>query len=383
MKTALFLILLLSIFFRGYRLADVPPSLSLDEVSIGYNAYSILQTGKDEYGTSFPLILRAYDDWRPALYVYLVIPFVRFFGLNAVSVRLPSVILSVLTVFATYHLIAELFKKQEKVHQLALFGTFLLAISPWHIYLSRLGHEVNAGLAFTIFALLFFVRRQFTFSAFFFGLSFISYQAEKIFVPVLLLGMFFIFRGDVKKAGKRIVLSFLVGAMIVIPFLLVTISPNALIRLKGVSVYESERGRFEDYAKILAKSHEKNDFIGKLIYNRRILEGQIYIENYLAHYSPTWLFTNRSDEPHKTPNIGLLFIWKLPFILFGIFALIRGKVEKSVAFFLMFWAIVAPLPATFASGAPHAMRSYTFLPLWQILTVLGIFFVYREFLFYP
>src|SRR3989344_1445540 len=138
----LLLIILLASFLRLNSLNSVPPSASVDEVSIGYNAYSILQTGKDEYGAKFPIILRAYDDWRPALYVYLVVPFVKLFGLSVFAVRFPSVILSVLTVVATYFLTKELFKNSLKIPEVA---SLLLAIYPWHIYISRLGHEVNAG----------------------------------------------------------------------------------------------------------------------------------------------------------------------------------------------------------------------------------------------
>ena len=52
----LILIVLLSVFFRFYKLAENPPSLNWDEVSHGYNAYSILKTGKDEWGKTFSLI---------------------------------------------------------------------------------------------------------------------------------------------------------------------------------------------------------------------------------------------------------------------------------------------------------------------------------------
>src|SRR3990170_6255987 len=154
-------IVFIAIFFRFFLLGNVPPSASLDEASVGWNAYSILKTGGDEYGSKFPLLLRAYDDWRPALYAYTVIPFVQIFDLNVVSVRLPSVILSVLTVVGVYFLVRKLFGQEvksitanagsrcggtiqnSKVEIIALFSTFLLAISPWHIYISRLGHEAN------------------------------------------------------------------------------------------------------------------------------------------------------------------------------------------------------------------------------------------------
>src|SRR3989344_2585584 len=170
-KTVVFLsIFIIAGFLRVWNLNSVPPSPSLDEVSIGWNAYSISKTGADEYGEKFPLLLRAYDDWRPALYVYLVIPFLKVFGLSTFAVRFPSIVLSLLSVATTYFLIKLLFaktndKKNTLVEPLALLTMFLLAISPWHIYLSRLGHEVNAGLAFFLFALTFFFMKKIPMSA--------------------------------------------------------------------------------------------------------------------------------------------------------------------------------------------------------------------------
>ena len=117
MKKDLFFILLgivlISSFLRLYHLQSVPPQPTVDEVSIGWNAYSILKTGADEYGNKFPVLLRAYDDWRPALYTYMVVPFVSIFGLDVFAVRLPSVILSILTIFAVYFLVKELFKESK------------------------------------------------------------------------------------------------------------------------------------------------------------------------------------------------------------------------------------------------------------------------------
>src|SRR3989338_5729993 len=110
----LFLVILLSLFLRIYKIDTVPPSASLDEVSIGWNAYSLLQTGRDEYGYQFPILLRAYDDWRPALYVYSVIPSVAIFGLTPFAVRLPSVLFSILMVFSTYLLTVYLVQRFSK-----------------------------------------------------------------------------------------------------------------------------------------------------------------------------------------------------------------------------------------------------------------------------
>src|SRR3989344_4228507 len=102
------IILIIAAALRLWHLGSVPPSLSLDEVSIGYNAYSILKTGTDEYGYRFPLLLRAYDDWRPASYAYMVMPFVWLFGLSVWAVRLPAALLGTAVIGGTYLLVREM-----------------------------------------------------------------------------------------------------------------------------------------------------------------------------------------------------------------------------------------------------------------------------------
>src|SRR5579883_434909 len=107
-------ILVVAFFFRFYNLALVPPSASLDEATIGWNAYSLLHTGHDEYGYHLPILLRAYDDYRPALYVYLVIPFIKLFGLSVLSVRMPSVIMSLATVAMSFFLVKSMLFQYKK-----------------------------------------------------------------------------------------------------------------------------------------------------------------------------------------------------------------------------------------------------------------------------
>src|SRR5947207_14357251 len=85
---ALIVILLIGAFFRFFQISSIPPSPSVDEVALGYNAYSILHTGKGVYGKFFALVLRAYDDYRPALYVYLIIPFIMLFNLTLLAFRM-------------------------------------------------------------------------------------------------------------------------------------------------------------------------------------------------------------------------------------------------------------------------------------------------------
>ena len=91
-KICLTFIIFLALALRLYRLAEFPTGLNADEAAIGYNAYSLLETGKDEFGHPWPINFQSFNDWKPGLYFYLVLPLVKILGLNEWAVRLPSAI---------------------------------------------------------------------------------------------------------------------------------------------------------------------------------------------------------------------------------------------------------------------------------------------------
>ena len=105
--------LVVGIFLRFYRLGGIPDSLNWDEVSWGYNAYSILKTGHDEHGAFMPLSFKAFGDYKQPVYVYLTSLSVGLFGLNPFSVRFSSAFLGVLTIPFVWLLVFELFKKEK------------------------------------------------------------------------------------------------------------------------------------------------------------------------------------------------------------------------------------------------------------------------------
>src|SRR3990167_3084838 len=94
---ALLFIILLSVFLRFYKLGSYP-ALNADEAAIGYNAFSLLETGKDEHGNPWPVHFQSFNDYKPGLYFYIVLPFVKFLGLNEWAVRIPGAFLGTLTV---------------------------------------------------------------------------------------------------------------------------------------------------------------------------------------------------------------------------------------------------------------------------------------------
>src|SRR3989338_825512 len=143
-------ITLIGFLFRVWNITNTPPSLNWDEVSHGYNAYSILKTGHDEWGIRFPLIFRAFGDYKLPLYIYLTTPMIAIFGLNTFSVRLVSVLAGTIAIPLIYLLTNELFKnkKENNSYNHGILAMLLLAFLPWHIFLSRAAFEANLALTF-------------------------------------------------------------------------------------------------------------------------------------------------------------------------------------------------------------------------------------------
>ena len=226
-KYALLVIILIAAFLRLYRLESVPPSLYWDEVSLGYNAYSILRTGHDEYGRFLPLTnFAAFGDYKPPGYIYATVPSIAIFGLNEFAIRFPSAFFGILTVLLTYLLTKKLFEKSNvsghpfdklrmtlspskgqlsvvKGEAIALLSAFFLAISPWHLQFSRGAFEANLGLFFSTLGIYLFLRfaKDNTLWIFFSVLSFLAamytFTGQRLFVPFILLVLAIQFRKQI------------------------------------------------------------------------------------------------------------------------------------------------------------------------------------------
>lgn len=371
----LILIIFLAIVLRFWQLGNVPPSPDWDEASLGYNAYSIMETGRDEYGQLFPLILRSFDDYKPGFYAYLTIPFIKLFGLGVLAVRLPSAIFGILTVLATYFLVKELFQRKD----LALLSSFLLAISPWHIQFSRIAFESNVGLAFNVFIILFFLKalRQPWFlvlSSFFAGLNIYMYQGEKVFTPLIVLTLVVIFRQRLLQISKKYILtSTLVGLILIMPFLLYILTEKqAFLRARGVSVFSDQTPFLARTVERLKADNNRGDIIGLVLDNRRVTYLFTIVGGYFSHFDFNWLFITGDETRHHVPNMGLLYLWEFPFLILGIYKLIFGQFDKRVKIVLLSWFLITPIPAMITTGVPHAVRTLNFLPTFQIFTAIGI-----------
>lgn len=381
MKTKLLLLIILFIasVLRLYQLGAVPVSPDWDEAALGYNAYSIIQTGKDEYGKSFPVVLQSFADYKPALYVYLAIPTIATFGLNTFAVRLPSALFGIATVFATYLLVYELFKRKD----LALLSAFLLAISPWHIQFSRVAFEANIGVALNVFALVLFFKGLkkpylLSFSAAIFSLSFYIYQSQKVFTPLFVLMLILVYRKELFAVTKKyLIAAFLVGFFVALPMLsLIITDKQTLARAKGVSILSVATPYSKTEMQKYLQDKENHNYFGAILHQRYLVGAKEIVSGYLAHYNLKWLFITGDLERHHAPGMGLLYLWELPFLLIGLYILMFGYFPIKTKIFLFLWFFLVPVPASITFDVPHAVRTLNFLPTFQIITALGLITAY-------
>ena len=256
-KVILLLIILIASFLRLYQLDINPPSLNWDEVSHGYNAYSILKTGADEYGNKLPISIRSFGDYKAPLYEYLIVPSIYFFGLNEFSVRFPNVLFGALSVFIIFFLVCEILQafSKKNAEQVALLSAFFLAISPWHLQFSRYAHEGTLGLFFFILGLLLFFKgiknfKILIFSSLSFILSIYSYHSFRLLVPLTFILMGIFFYKDLIKKWQIVFISIMVFAVFASPIYLgLLTSQESSSRLSMVTIF----GQSES----LAKSSER------------------------------------------------------------------------------------------------------------------------------
>lgn len=137
-KIIFLIILLLAIFLRTYKIETIPNGMHVDEVGMAYDAYTLQEYGVDRYLNKLPVYMINYGGGQSALYTYTTAILIKLLGNNLISIRLPAVIFSVLSIICIYKMV-----KKFKGHKSALLVMFLFTIMPWHIMQSRWGLDCN------------------------------------------------------------------------------------------------------------------------------------------------------------------------------------------------------------------------------------------------
>ncbi len=370
------LILFIVVFagiLRFWHLTQVPPALNSDEVAIGYNAYSILTTGRDEYGTPYPTLFRSFDDYKMPVYVYLVAGSMKLFGFGDFAVRFPSALFGTLTIFVTYLLVRILFKKES----LAVAAAFLLAVSPWAIHFSRSGYEANVAVFFIVLGVYLFLKQRWWLlvSSLSLSVAIWTYLTPRIFVPLLALGLGVIYRKELWKQKYFVLGAIFIAIVFLWPIARMTISPEGQMRAAGVSAFANpdDRKRYAVRSLLDTTSGQK---LFTVFDNRRISYVITFLRGYFAHFDPNFLFLDKSIEKYRAPDAGLLYLFELPLLFIGGYMLIRNRSKSTSAIF--WWMIVSPVAAACTLQLPHPVRTLVFLPTFQIVSAVGLVMIWNR-----
>ncbi len=345
--TYLFLtiIVLASVVTRFYKLGKVPVGFTWDEAAVGYNAYTILHWGKDEWGKTLPITFKSFGDDKNPAHVYLTAPFVGIFGLNEWATRASSAFFGVLLVFISFFLAKTLFKSRT----IGLITALFLSISPFNIQFSRFNHELNFAVFFFMAGIYLFFKGlrkknwMVILSFVFLGLDLLTYQSAKVVTPILVILLIIL---NIKKLLK-VKKYFIAGLVIYLLFVsLLFIKPQLLggARLKQTS----------------------------------IAEPKVVLARYFEYFSPKFLFVSGDDNPrHSIQTVGTFYWLDLPLLIIGLLVVLwRLFVKKDTKMlFLLTWVFLAPLPGAASSSLPHVSRAMFITGSWLMISALGAYTV--------
>ena len=377
-NTILALIVCVAVFLRFSQLANNPPSLTWDEVAWGYNAYSLGINAHDEFGKFLPITyLESFGDFKPPLYAYLSILPVMLFGLTEFSTRFASAFFGVLTVIMTFFLTRRIFAENKKRDVIAFLSAGILAISPWHILLSRAAFEANVASFFIVFGVFLFLealkeskKRLLVVSLISFVLSMYAFNTARIVVPILVLTLvLFNWKYLIFKIRRETIIAVLVFTLLFLPLFLFLLTPQARLRFNEVNIF-SDASVIERTNQEIA--NDSRSLLSKVVHNRRFTYGVEYIKHYFDNLSPSFLFIKGDGNPKfSIQDVGQLYLWELPFLVFGGLMLFRKK--EGFWYVLPLWLVIGIIPAGSARETPHALRIEAVIPTLQILVAYGLF----------
>lgn len=340
-KIILIIICLIFILTRIYKISEIPVSVYWDEASIGYNAYSVIQTGKDEWGNALPIHFRAFGEFKLPVYIYTVAGFVNLFGLNELTVRIPAVLYSLGVVILTYLLAKQLFSNIK----IALLSSFIISISPWLFIFSRTGYEATSGLAFYLLAIYLFIKKDksywyILFSILSFILSAYSYNSFRVITPLTILILVIYKIRFLLKSWEHSILPILISVIVlffsIIPIYRLYKYDAGVVRLQAVSANNGTM-----------------------------------VKNYLSHFSLSFLFLKGDGNPRsQQPGFGQLYWLELILLPLGLIFLIKNRTKYKLL--LLFFLLLGPIPAAITKESPHALRSLSMVPFLSMISASGV-----------
>lgn len=377
-KLVIFLIVFLALLLRIIDINNNPPALYGDELTIALDAKSLLETGRDQTGASFPLTF-SMGAGRPPGYVYGSLPFVAIFGPTTLGVRGLSILSGLGIVFLIYILVKRFFSSW-----IGLIAAVLTAISPWALSLSRGGFEVHFALFLALASVLTFlaadkIRWLYIISALAFGLSIHTYPTFKLTLPLIFILLVWYRHGlsnliFLKKPNFIFVLASIITISAIILSLSQTFIGGSETRFWSINIFAKD-----DLRKDLTENiniDRNADILPRLaseLFHNKVIEYNLILgEAYLRNFSLDFLFFHGDKNPrHNMMTSGGFYLVEMLTILYGLIFLFKRKREFVL---ILGWILIGPTASAILLE-PHFLRSSFMLPPLILLSALGVSFI--------
>ena len=375
-----FLTLLLSFVIRFYQLPQNPEGFEQTEAAFGYNAYSILRTGRDEYGKFLPLVLISIGDYKLAGYSYWEIPFIAVFGLSEFSTRASTAIAGIISLLLIYYIVKETLHSRK----LALLTFFFAAIAPWHTLLSRMAYDPMIALMMYLASIAFFIRWRQTKRLYLLLLSALvlcwaidTYYAVWVLLPFTLI--FYGTRIYQKTSPNKISLLYS-GLIMLLPLLM---AAKLLSITQGERLYQDSTYQVHAYPLLLEQIREDKDqfplTLTRAFHNKLVFYPQFLAQNLFTNLSFDFLFLrgDKIDRRFVVPYHGVLYLWMAPFTLLGMLYFWKNQSLSKNLLVLGATGVIF-LGSSFSEFGSETERTVFAVPLFGLLISYGLIALYQN-----
>ena len=357
-KLLLSLIIFIGVFVRLYRIDAYPVGLNQDEASIGYEAISIFNYGIDRFGMSYPVHLIAWGSGQNALYAYLIMPFIKIVTNEILLIRLPMALLGSFTLLFLLYFI-----KREELNKKGIIILLLFAIMPWHIMKSRWGLESNIfpDIVFYGLLLLYFGIKNkkkilYISAAIVFGISTYAYGTSYLYIPLMLILIYYYLIKSKKITLKEGVVYFLITGIVALPMVLFVVINY--FDLEPITIFKITIPRLYSNRFV-----EKSSFNGNIILN--------IVTNFIKTIKIIFLGI---DDEHLNSIVfsGLFYSISIPFLIYGVYLYFKEKkYQKNLYLKLMYMALIAGLVVSVMVKSNINRLNILWIPLY-VFIILGI-----------
>jgi 4-amino-4-deoxy-L-arabinose transferase-like glycosyltransferase len=333
-----------------YRVTRNPAGFFVDESSIAYNAYTISQTGRDEFGNSWPLYFRAFGDYKNPVYVYLLALLFKATGPSILTARL----LCALAGLAAAALLGILAARISGRREVSIMVVLSALLTPWLFAISRVSMEVALyPLVLVLFLLA--AQKASTKTTWTWldvlglvttlALLTYTYSIGRLLAPLLALGLvLFVTRAR----WLKLVFIWILYALSLIPvFIFQREHDDALTgRFKMISYLQPETSIFE--------------------------VARTFLKHFVANLNPWYLLVTGDPNIYQVAHVAhtpALLLATFLLVLIGIWMIARDHRSDPWWRFVVFGLVASVIPASLTIDYFHMLRLVPLLVFLILLTV--------------